>query len=146
MSLPALVTIEGLRARDAACVSDRARAQAAIDDATALIHNHTGNRWIVDGALDPAMPPVVTTIAYKVARRALVNPDAVESETQQMGPFQHTRQFGPGDAFLTNDEKETLTGSLGNTSGLSSVRMTAPWPVYTFCDEDEDSEAGEGDE
>lgn len=142
MSLPALATIEGLRARHAACASDAARAQAAIDDASALIHNHTGNRWIIDGALDPSMPPVVTTIAYKVARRALTNPDDLESESEQMGPFQRTRQFGAGDAFLTADEKETLTASLGNSTGLSVVRMQAPWAVRSR----DFTEACEGDE
>jgi hypothetical protein len=144
MSLPALATAQGVQARDIACSSSAARVQAAIDDASALIHNHTGNRWVLDGAIDPTMPPVVTTIAYRVIRRALANPDDLESETHEMGPFRSTRQFGAGDTFLTNDEKETLTGSLGNTSGLSVVRTSAPWAfsrpdVMSELYEDEDT-------
>ena len=126
MSLPALATVEGLRARGVD-VSDAARARAAIDDVSALIHHETGNQWVIDGALSAAMPPVVATIAYKAIRRALANPDDVASE--QIGPFQQTRRQTDGDVYLTTSEKETLQGTLGNKTGLSSLRLEAPWPT-----------------
>ena len=113
MSLPALATVEGLRARGVD-VSDAARARAAIYDVSALIHHETGNQWVIDGALSAAMPPVA-------------NPDDVASE--QIGPFQQTRRQTDGDVYLTTSEKETLQGTLGNKTGLSSLRLEAPWPT-----------------
>lgn len=141
MALPALATIEGLEDRGVD-VSDGSRAQAAIDDASALIHHVTGNRWVLDGGLDPAMPPVVSTVAYKVIRRALGNPEAVESE--QLGPSQVTYRATEGDTYLTDDERALLINSLGTTTGLSSVRLEAPWPIYRDCTDLDDDEVDEG--
>lgn len=131
MSLPALATIEGLEARGVEC-ADRVRARAAIDDASAIIHDETAYRWVTtDGELDEAMPPVVTAIAYKVIRRALSAADDVQSE--QLGPFQATRFNRDGDVYLTRDEKERLHGTTGSKTGLSVLRTEAPWPVYRRC-------------
>jgi len=126
MTLPALATIEGLDARGVD-VSDAPRARAAIEDVSALIHHETGYQWVDGDDLAAGMPAVVTTIAYKVIRRALSNPDDIESE--QLGPFQQTRRQSDGDVYLTTSEKETLQGTLGNKTGLSTLRLEAPWPT-----------------
>ena len=124
MALPALVELEGLDARGVD-VSDSARALAAIEDASALIHHSTGNRWVVDDAIDAAMPPVVRTIAYRVIGRALSNPDNLESS--QIGPFQESYRASDGGMYLTAGEKDMLRNSTGTTSGLSVIRIEAPW-------------------
>lgn len=126
MTLPALATREGLSARGAD-VSDVARVQAAIDDISALIHAETGNRWVDGDELAAGMPPVVYTVAYRVAVRML--DDSWDSE--QVGPFQGSRNSRSRDAFLNAQDKADLAGAVGNTSGLSVLRMQAPWPTYS---------------
>lgn len=143
MAVPALIDIDGLEARGAD-VSNVPRALAAIDDASALVHDATDNRWITtDGEVDPTTPSVVFTITYKVARRAISNNDGIASE--QLGPYQTTYRDTEGAAYLTADERAMLAGTTGtSSSGLSSVRLEAPWPVFTRCadlDEEDDEEA-----
>ncbi len=133
MALPALASIDGLSARGAD-ICDLARVQAAIDDVSALIHAETGNRWIDDGGLAESMPPVVTAVAYRVALRALED----RTTAEHLGPFSETRErFGGGEAFLTAQDKADLAGAVGNTSGLATLRLEAPWPYRFGEGEDE---------
>ena len=136
MALPALATLEGLDDRGVD-ISDVSRAQAAIDDASALIHHTTNNRWVLDGAIDPAMPPVVQTVAYKVIKRSLDDAGlALQSTT--LGPFSETyRAPNVGDLYLSDAEKELLLTSSNTVTGLSSVRLEAPWGFSSNCDDDD---------
>jgi len=122
MSLPALAPVEDLEVRlGKSC--DRPRAQAALDDASALIRAEAGQTWVdADGNLD-GVPDIIVTLAMKVARRAVLNPDGHTSES--VGPF--SVSMAPGDVYLLDSEKRIIrqtVGQFGTIGVLSTTRGT----------------------
>lgn len=121
MSLPALADLEALAARIFPSGIDEAeepRAQAALDDASALIRAEAGQDWVTAGdpvALSDDLPDVAVTVCLAAARRALVNPDGVVSETIQG----YATNYGndSGDVYLTRAERRLIR----RASGLGTV-------------------------
>ena len=106
--LPALATIEDLEARLGHPIVDdaeRARAQALLDDASALVRFVAGQTW-VDDTFDPPVitdvPDVVVSITCAAALRGWYNPAAIESA--QLGAV----SVRYGGAWLSGSEREAL--------------------------------------
>lgn len=119
MSLPALAAVADLEVRlGKSC--DGPRAQAALDDASALIRAEAGKTWVDDDGNLDGVPDIIATLAMKVARRALMNPDEYTSET--VGPF----SVGLPASYLRDDEKRAIRIAVRG-SRISSVQVSTPW-------------------
>ena len=94
--------------------ADTARAQAMLDDASALIRAEAGATvvaaWNADGA-----PGVIATICMSAAKRAFLNPDGVRS----LAIDGNSAQFATAspDVYLTKAEKSAVRRAAGK-SGL----------------------------
>lgn len=124
MSLPALADLADLAARLPGGIGndDEPRAQAALDDASALIRAETGETWVTDD--DPptldAVPGVAVTICVAAAKRAFVNPDGVAQES--LDGYSTSYRNDSSDVYLTRAERRLL-GKL-SAVGLGVQRLT----------------------
>lgn len=129
MSLPAFASVADLAARTPGGIpdDDEERAQAVLDDASSKIRAEAGESWVTDGELDFPDDPdwaedAIIRITLAVARRALSNPDGVESTT--LGPFSETTSNASPDVYLTAAEKRDIAKIVGGTSGLWTLGTT----------------------
>jgi hypothetical protein len=127
MTLPALASTSDLSARGVD-VSDAARAQAVLDDASALIRLEAGVDWVdTDGQLDADVPDVVLTVCCRAAARAMgVDPAAEET---QLADFRVRYR----DVYLTKAEKRLVRKAAG-TSSIGSIELTSPYRAPTPAD------------
>ena len=100
--------------------ADLARAQASLEDASALVRAEAGKPWL-DGDTVTA-PAQVVTIVVKASLREFKNPDGFTSE--QMGDYSY-RTDATGGAYLTEDERRIIRQAAG-TTGQGLVTMTTP--------------------
>lgn len=128
MTLPALADIDGIKARLGVTTIDETRAQALLDDASAIIRDEAGKDWVTDGDLSEDLPPIVVTICYAVAIRAFRNPEGLRSET--VGG--EARAYFSSDVFLTDAEAATIRKAAGK-SMIGSITLTSPYPP-PLCD------------
>lgn len=124
--LPALASIEDLEARIGA-VSDPARAQAALDDASTTIRAFTRRSWAVDDALalpsgaDSWKADVLVKVCLSVAQRILDNPEGFTRES--VGSWSGERSNSSADAYLTKSEQRDLATVIG-TGGVWAMPLT----------------------
>lgn len=107
---------------------DGLRAQAALDDASALIRLTAGEDWVdEDGNLE-AVPPAIETICLSVAQRGYTNPQGAVQAT--VGDASVTWRTGEGGAiYLTNAELRAIrkvTGALGVSSFQTVTEFVPP--------------------
>lgn len=124
--LAALATVHELEARlglDPSTLADAdlARAQAALDDVSALVRYET-NRDFVDGAGVPNAPAVVVRIVLGAALRNYRNPDG--EIVQGTGPFTRTLKAAEVSALLTDAEKSILRTYRPVSNDLWTQRTT----------------------
>ncbi|MBA0054292.1 hypothetical protein E0L36_26605 [Streptomyces sp. AJS327] len=117
MSEP-LSTVEALSARlgEALTGADEAMAEAALNDASALVR-HYGLPWP-----DPASAPAVAvSVTLAAAERRMRNPEGFRME--MLGAYQYQRPAStPTGVALTPDEIRMLQ-SLAGFSGIHSVPL-----------------------
>lgn len=105
---------------------DYARAQAALQDASTLIRSAANKTWVDDeNELAVDLPDIVVTIAIKVARRAIENPDGIAQQQETTGPFSKSTSY-PGssaDVYLTAEEKRLIAEATG-AGGLAVISVT----------------------
>lgn len=78
--LPAFASIDDLATR--MTLEDEPRAQAALDDASALIREATDPvTWVTDDALDDDIPDIVHTICLDIAQDRYSNPEGLRQES-----------------------------------------------------------------
>lgn len=131
MSLPALASLEALSDRTPGGIGedDETRAQAALDDASALIRAEAGDDWVTDD--DPpeldedALPDVVVTVCCAAARRALVNPDGVTQES--LDGYSTSYRNDSADVYLTKAERRLVRSAAGR-GGLWAQPTTRGHP------------------
>lgn len=120
-TLPALASVADLDARlpaELSSAGDESRAQAALDDASALIRDEAGVTWVDAMSVLLTVPDIVVTITLEVARRALNRSFTYGAENED------SRDSG---LFLKADEKRRLAAySVVGSSGIWSV----PTDVY----------------
>ena len=133
--LPALSDLEAMGARVVGGIDadDEPRAQAALDDASALVRYEAGLTWVdASDVLDDDIPDIVVTITLAVAIRAFLNPaDGVTSE--QIDGY--SAGYNAGGLYLTKAEKAALNGLPGaGTPGLTTLATTRSDDDYRGLD------------
>jgi len=124
--LPAFASIDDLEARMGSVV-DAARAQTALEDASAEIRAYTRRSWATDGEL--ALPTgteawkadVLVKVCCSIARRVLENPEGFSQES--IGSFSHSAANASNDVYLTASERRDLQSVIG-TGGLWTLATT----------------------
>lgn len=124
--LPALVSLEDFAVRvGGIAAADEERAQACLDDASALIRNEAQTTWVDDeGALSETIPDAVVTTTYAVAIRAYRNPEGLRAEA--VGDYSVTYADGSTSVFLTDAERRTIRRAAG-LGGLGSIELEGSW-------------------
>jgi hypothetical protein len=127
MALPALVSLDDFALRVSVSASDEERAQACLDDASALIRAEAGDEdWVdADGALE-TVPDVIVAICVAVAVRAFRNPDGVRQET--IGNYSVAYADTSTAVFITPGERRMIRRAVGLT-GISSVSLEGEWTI-----------------
>lgn len=121
--LPAFATTDELADRlpGGISTSDLARAQAAIDDVSALIRSAAGENWVDENNALADVPDIVVAITLRSALRAFANPTGVTQQT--VGPFSESYANASTDVYLTAAERAMVKQAAGY-SGLGVVRTT----------------------
>ena len=130
--LPAFATVEDLAARVPGGIAeaDEARAQAALDDASAKIRSVANRPW-VDAAGDVVedLPDIVFTVCLKAAQRCFDNPEGLASES--IGTYAETRPNPSGDVYLTAEERRDIRRAAAGGSGGLWTQPTTRGPLET---------------
>jgi hypothetical protein len=130
MTLLSLAAISDLEVRLGLSVGDLqdanlARAQAALDDTSALVRAEAGKTWLDAGGLTVTAPAEVITIVIKATLREYKNPDSFTSE--QLGDYSY-RTDAVGGVYLTEDERRIIRAASGTAShGLWTVRTPSAY-------------------
>ena len=123
--LPAFAPVEELEARlgveqGALSGGERARAQAALDDASALVREESRRDWVVDGEI--TAPPSLVRVVLGAALRNYRNPDGEISQTA--GPFSRTVKASDVGVYLTSAELEIVRRYRQESTGLWTLQTT----------------------
>lgn len=114
-SLASLEELEK-RAPGGIASQDEERAQANLDDASALIRAEAGKTWEDE---DP--PEVIVSICLAVAKRALENPSGIRSDSVD----NYTRVFAEADSAVYLTEREAkLVWKVAGKSRLWTLGVT----------------------
>lgn len=126
MALPALVSLDDFALRlGGLAAADEDRAQAALDDASALIRAEAGTEdWVDDDGGLEEVPDVIVAICAAVAIRAFRNPDGVRQE--QIGNYSVSYADTSTAVFLTEGERRIIRRAVG-VSGLNSISLEGEW-------------------
>lgn len=125
--LPPLADVEDLIARLGSEItgdSDTARAEAAIEDVSAFIREEAHKTWVSPD--DPTVldvPPVIRTIALRVAERSYRNPEGFSSESAADYSYQRNGATGEGGLYFTERELKQIRRAAGR-SGLWTQQVT----------------------
>jgi len=133
VSLPSLVTIGEFETRYGASIDDAGRAQALLDDASALVREVAGFDYVnaLTGELD-GVPTGLVGVVCDVTRRAYDNPAGLESET--IGDYTwRAGTFRGAGAYLTDDERRRVKRAAGKMS-VTSVSLTKYMPYTAVGD------------
>lgn len=127
MALPALVSLADFALRvGGISAADEDRAQAALDDASALVRAEAGENWVdAEDALED-VPDLIVTIVVAVAIRAFRNPEGVRSET--IGNYSVAYADSSTAVFLTEGERRLIRRAGGRT-GIGSIRLEGEWTL-----------------
>ena len=140
MASPALATTDDLEARGVD-TSDAARAQAALDDASAFIRDVASPEdWLDgDGNLE-TVPDIIVAICCRAVQRSLDNPQAVQAEG--IGSYNVTFANTSPDVYLTRAERASIRRAVGKVS-LGAVTIESPYaPRHDLSDICVDVEGG----
>lgn len=124
-TLPSLASVDDLSSRieGGIAVADEDRAQALLDDVSALIRAEAETDWVDDSNALDSVPDVVVTICLSAARRAWQNPGGYVSET--IGGYSYrVADGGTSGLYLTEEEKRLIRrASQLVDSGVASVEL-----------------------
>lgn len=132
--LPALATLGDLEHRlgldeNTLQGADQRRAEAALDDASALVRDEARRTWVgTTGELE-GVPDVVHRVVLGAAYRNYVNPEAVLTETA--GPFSRTIKQTDTGVYLTEAEIVIVRRFRPTGGGL--------WTQKVYRDDDAES-------
>lgn len=128
MALPALVSLDDFALRlGGIAAADEDRAQAALNDASALIRAEAGTEdWVDDDGGLEEVPDVIVAVCVAVAVRAFRNPDGVRQET--IGNYSVAYADTSTAVFLSTGERRTIRRAVGLT-GLSSISLEGEWTL-----------------
>jgi hypothetical protein len=130
--LPALATVADLEARlgldpDTLTGADKARAEAALNDASALVRYEARVDWVAEDGLTTTAPDVVVRVVLGAALRDYRNPEGDISQT--VGPFSRTIKASEVGVYLTDAEREIVRRYRPtDTGGLWTLRTERDHP------------------
>lgn len=126
--LPALVSLEDFALRlGGISASDEERAQAVLDDASALVRAEAGDEdWVDDDNTLEEVPGVIAAITVAVAIRAYRNPDGVRQES--IGTYSVAYADTSTAVFLTEGERRMIRRAVG-LSGIGSISLEGEWTL-----------------
>jgi hypothetical protein len=126
--LPSLATLADLEARLGHAIdpADQARAQALLDDASALVRLAAHNDFMTldEPPVLDVVPDICVTITCGAALRGWYNPAGIESA--QLGAV----SVRYGGAWLTQAERDLLGDLIGAGPGSRSLRQVTLRPGY----------------
>lgn len=139
--LPALATVDDLEARlgldaDTLAGPERARAQAALDDASALVREETGQDWVDPVTTDITAPAPLVRVVLGASLRNFRNPDSEISQT--IGPFSRTLKAAEVGVYLTPAELAIVRRYRKESTGLWTLRTTRgeDWDSTLYVEDD----------
>lgn len=125
--LPPLATIDQFDARLPGGLStgDSARAEATLEDASALVRAEAGLTWVDDAGDLTEVPDIIVSVTLAAAKRAFVNPDMLRSEAIQ--DYQASFGSSSPDVYLTKAERDLIRRAVGRPGlwTLSTTRTDA---------------------
>lgn len=101
--------------------ADAARAEATLEDASALVRAEAGQTWVSDAGALTDVPDIIVSVTLAVAKRAFVNPDMVRSEGIQ--DYQVSFGSSSPDVYLTKAERDLIRRAVGR-AGLWTLATT----------------------
>lgn len=121
--LPPLASIEQFDSRLPGGLStvDGARAEATLEDASALVRAEAGQTWVDDAGELTDVPDICVSITLAAAKRAFVNPDMLRSEAIQ--DYQVAFGSSSPDVYLTKAERDLIRRAVGR-AGLWTLSTT----------------------
>lgn len=128
MTLPSLASLSDLNARltgEVASGDETTRAQAALDDASAIIRAEAGTTWT--DALDALedVPDVIVTVCASFAKRLFLNPEWKSSEN--LGSYAYELSGTSGGALeLTKAERKLIRRAIGQ-GALGAITLESPY-------------------
>lgn len=125
-SSPALVSLDDFALRlGGLSASDEDRAQACLDDASALIRAEAGDEdWVDDDGALEEVPGVVVAVCVAASIRAFRNPEGVRTES--IGTYSVAYADTSTAVFLTEGERRIVRRAAG-LSGIGSVQLEGEW-------------------
>lgn len=129
MASPALASISDLTARGAD-VSDSARVQAALSDASAFIRDVASPEdWLDDDGNLETVPDIIVAICCRSVQRSLDNPLGVTQQSEGIGSYNVAQTFGNAspDVYLTKAERNAVRRAAGLSSSLGAVTIESPY-------------------
>lgn len=116
--LPALADMFALEVRLGRDLegAEAARAQAALDDASALVREEARRDWL-DADGNPNPPSAVLTVVLTAALRVVRNPDGYTSEAEGDYSYRRSEDTGLG-VYLTEEEKTIVRRYRGTKQAL----------------------------
>lgn len=117
--LPALVDLSTFEVRipGGIAAGDTARAEGALDDASALVRAEAGKTWATEVVgsyeLDDDIPDVIRTVVISAAKRAFINPDGVRAES--IDNYRTDYATASPDVYLTSRETALVRQAAGKT-------------------------------
>ncbi len=128
MSLPSLASLSDLNARltgEVASGDETTRAQAALDDASALIRAEANTNWTDDADALEDVPDIIVTVCVQVAKRIFLNPEWKSSETLGSYAYQVSGMAG-GPLELTKAERKMIRRAIGQ-GALGAITLESPY-------------------
>lgn len=127
MPLPRLATVDGLEARLGTSLTgdDLRRAEAMLDDASALIRAEAGVTWLDAGGRLADVPELIASICMAVAYRAYKNPEGVAQSSVGDVSLSYGRT-PPGAVWLTPDERRQVRRLGGGAPSIKTAQLVAP--------------------
>jgi hypothetical protein len=126
--LPPFASLDDLETRTGP-VDDATRAEAALDDASALIRAEAGKTWVTSDALDADTPDILVVVCITVARRVIENPNGVASES--LGDATISYENASGDVYLTAGEKRLVRRAAGISGSMGAIDLEVGTPRWT---------------
>lgn len=129
MASPALASISDLTARGVD-VSDSARVQAALSDASAFIRDVASPEdWLDDDGNLETVPDIIVAICCRAVQRSLDNPLGVTQQSEGIGSYNVAQTFGNAspDVYLTKAERNAVRRAAGLSSSLGAVTIESPY-------------------
>lgn len=121
--LPPLADIEQFSARLPGGLdpADETRAEALLEDASALVRSEAGVDWVDAGGELTDVPDIIRVTVLAAAKRAFINPDGVTAEAIQ--DYQASFSSASPDIYLTKQERAAVRRAVGRR-GVFTISTT----------------------